>query len=398
WSPMAIKSAMMTTARDTMDDGQPIQRGGADATPLDFGAGEVQPAPSYNPGLVYDSNLTDWAAYACAIGQLELAFVPGTCGSFPTIDASDLNYPSISVGDLPGKQTVTRTVTDVTGAGGTYTFDIDAPEGTTVTVSPETLIVPADGEATYKVTITATTATPEEWTFGQLRLVNGDITVESPIAVRPLELASPGELFGEGFSGSIDYQVTPGFTGTLSTDIDGLIPSDAIPVAVESDGPSGGAGITDHIETITVPTGTKTLRVAVYDSEITPSGTDMDLYLATSGGTIIAQSAAGGSDESVTLHDPAPGTYLVALDYWDAPAGDVATMPLHVWSVTDTDEGNMTVSPETAPATTGEPIDLTVAWDGLAAASRYLGNVNYLNGTDVVGKTVVQVDTKGVER
>src|SRR5690606_15735257 len=101
---------------------------------------------------------------------------------------------------------------------------------------------------------------------------------------------------------------------------------------------------------------------------------------------------------SVTLHDPAPGTYLLALDYWDAPAGDVATMPLHVWSVTDTDEGNMTVSPETAPATIGAPIDLTVAWDGLAAASRYLGNVNYLNGTDVVGKTVVQVDTKGVER
>src|SRR5690606_25208408 len=137
--------------------------------------------------------------------------------------------------------------------GGTYTFDIDAPEGTTVTVSPETLTVPANGTASYAVTITATTAEPEAWTFGQLRLINGDITVESPIAVRPLEISAPGELSGEGISGSIDYQVTPGFTGTLSTDIDGLIPSDAIAVAVTSDGPSGGASPFDHVEQITIP-------------------------------------------------------------------------------------------------------------------------------------------------
>src|SRR5690606_12351549 len=109
---------------------------------------------------VYDAGIVDWAAYACAIGQWELAFASPTCADLPAVDASDLNYPSISVGDLPGKQTITRTVTDVTGVGGTYTFDIDAPEGTTVTVSPETLTVPADGTATYEVTITATTATP----------------------------------------------------------------------------------------------------------------------------------------------------------------------------------------------------------------------------------------------
>nr|WP_281497169.1 cell wall-binding repeat-containing protein [Ornithinimicrobium sp. F0845] len=393
WSPMAIKSAMMTTARDTDDSGGPIQRGGADASPLDFGAGEVQPAPSYNPGLVYDSDLTDWAAYACAIGQLELAFVPGTCDSFPVIDPSDMNYPSISIGDLPGRQTVTRTVTDVTGAGGTYTFDIDAPAGTTVSVSPETLTVEPDGSATYTATITATEdAVMGEWTFGQLRLVSDDVTVESPIAVRPLDVGAPGDLLGEGPSGSIDYQVTPGFNGTLDTDIDGLIPSSATPVEVISDGPSGGPGFADHVETITVPEGTRTLRVSIYDSEITPSGTDMDLFLATSAGAVIAQSAAGGSDESITLHDVPAGTYLVALDYWNGAAGAAANMPLHVWSVTDADEGNMTVSPESSPASIGEALDLTVSWSGLSANTRYLGNVNYVNTGEVVGKTVVQVD------
>ena len=392
WSPAAIKSAMMTTARDVDDAGDPIERLGTVATPLNYGAGEVQPAPSYNPGLVYDAGWDEWLGYACAIGQYG-----GCTGEVPA--ASDLNYPSISVGSLPGEQTVTRTVTDVTGEGGTYTFDIDAPEGTTVTVSPETLTVPANGTASYAVTITATTAEPEAWTFGQLRLINGDITVESPIAVRPLEISAPGELSGEGISGSIDYQVTPGFTGTLSTDIDGLIPSDAIAVAVTSDGPSGGASPFDHVEQITIPEGTHTFRVAIYDSEITPAGTDMDLFLANSAGQVFAQSAVGGSDESITLDAPDGGTYYVALDYWNAAAGEVASMPLHLWSVTDADEGNMTVSPETATAAIGDPIDLTVAWDGLSGDTRYLGNVNYLNGADVIGKTVVSVVTgAAVER
>ncbi|UJH70310.1 S8 family serine peptidase [Ornithinimicrobium sp. INDO-MA30-4] len=44
WSPSAVKSAMMTTARDVNTAGDPIQRNGEDASPLDFGAGEVVPA------------------------------------------------------------------------------------------------------------------------------------------------------------------------------------------------------------------------------------------------------------------------------------------------------------------------------------------------------------------
>src|SRR5690606_28439227 len=80
-----------------------------------YGAGEVRPGLAYNPGLVYDSDIIDWAAYACAIDQWELAFSAPTCAELPDIDASDLNYPSIAIGDLAGTQTVTRTVTDVTG-------------------------------------------------------------------------------------------------------------------------------------------------------------------------------------------------------------------------------------------------------------------------------------------
>ena len=40
---------------DLDNTGQPIQRAGVDASPLDFGAGHVRPADAFDPGLVYES-------------------------------------------------------------------------------------------------------------------------------------------------------------------------------------------------------------------------------------------------------------------------------------------------------------------------------------------------------
>jgi len=388
WSPAAIKSAMMTTARDTQDSGDPIQRSGADASPLDFGAGEVQPGPSYNPGLVYDAGWNDWLNYACAIGQ--------NSGCTEDIDPSDLNYPSISIGDLAGAQTVTRTVTDVTGEGGTYNVEVEAPAGITVDV-PASIEVPANGSASFEVGFTVTSAEPNAWHFGQLRLVNGDITVESPIALRPLAIAGPDEVSGEGTDGTLDYSITTGFSGEVTADVDGLIPADSEVLAVTSDGPSGGGGFQDLVVPVEVPAGTSVLRLSIFQDEITPAGVDMDIFLINPEYTaVIAQSAAGGSDESITLQDVPAGTYFLALDYWDGAEGAVANVPLHVWAVTDADAGNLTVTPSSFPAGVGTAVDLTLDWTGLETGTRYLGAVNFSDGTDVVGRTLVSIDGGGL--
>ena len=88
---------------------------------------------------------------------------------------------------------------------------------------------------------------------------------------------------------------------------------------------------------------------------------------------------------------PAPGDYLVAIDYWDGAEGATATVPVHVWSVTTAAAGNLTVDPTSVPVTVGGSFDVSATWSGLSPDTRYLGSVNYLDGTEVVDRTLVSV-------
>jgi hypothetical protein len=114
WSPMAVKSALMTTASQTDNAGKPIvgPDGVSNATPLNFGSGHVTPAAAFDPGLVYDSGLADWVRYGCGINQMQLVFAPSVCNSFGSINASNLNYPTLAVGSLAGTQTLTGLAAD----------------------------------------------------------------------------------------------------------------------------------------------------------------------------------------------------------------------------------------------------------------------------------------------
>lgn len=390
WGPLAVKSAMMTTADPTNSEGEPIHYAGAPASPLHYGSGEVEPAAAYDTPLVYESGRADWWAYTCAIGQLQL--LPGgqaACDGLPAVDPSDLNYPSIAVGQLAGTQTITRTVT-ATGEGGTFTAEVEAPEGMTVSVSPASITVPADGTAEFQVTITNQSAAVDAWAFGSVTWTGPGADVRSPIAVRPVAVAAPENVVVEGTAGSTTYDVVPGSTGTMTTQVHGLVPAQTQVVEVESDGPSGGDGIADAFVPVTIPEGAATYRVEVWEDEWEPAGLDLDLYLATSDGTVIASSAAAGSDEAITLVAPEAGDYVVAIDYWDGAAGAVATGPLHQYAPA-ADEGNLDVTPSPTPVTTGVPVTLTATWTGLQAATRYLGVVGYDFGAGEQGWTVVSV-------
>ena len=64
WSPAAIRSALVTTARQDLlkEDGVTA------ADPFDFGGGHIVPNLAVDPGLVYDAGSDDYDAFACGAG------------------------------------------------------------------------------------------------------------------------------------------------------------------------------------------------------------------------------------------------------------------------------------------------------------------------------------------
>ncbi len=389
WGPAGVKSAMMTTARTTNTDGGQIQRAGDDATPLDYGAGEVVPAPAYDPGLIYDAGFEDWFEYACSLDQLQLVLAdPADCDGLDA-DPSDLNYPTISIGDLAGTQTITRTVTNVSGDAVSYSSATSqAPPGVEMTVEPASFTLPAGGKKTFTVTFDYDGAPLDTYTFGTV-VWDGPSTVTSQVAIQPTAVATEGEISGTGASGSGDYDLIAGFDGTLDTDIDGLVPADVVDV------PTVRNPLTtiDGVGEFDVPVGTKVLRFATFGSEIAASDIDLNIYDPT--GTFAGSSRSGGSDEEFTIDDPKPGTWFVAVDIFSAEPS--VNVPVSGFYVGEDDAGNLTVAPDSVQVAAADAVEMTATWSGLADDTRYLGSINYLNGGTAAGRTLVSISVAGAE-
>ena len=380
WSPMAIKSALMTTGTDVLDGGTPPAAENNPALIFRQGAGHVQPMLAANPGLVFDSGFTEWLGFLCGTGQLTASYCPSI-----RIDPSDLNVPSIAIGDLAGVQTVTRKVTNVSGKSATFTASVSGMSGFNVVVSPSSLSL-ADGKTgTFTVTFTRTTAALNDYAGGQLRWTNGTQTVRVPVVVRPVALAAPTEVNGS-------YNVTFGFSGPFSASARGLVPAAVTAGTVVQDpdqtfDPADPTGFT--MVTVAVPAGTTYARFSLFDGDVAP-GSDVDLYVFGPSGAFVASSGNGGSDEAVNVVNPAAGNYYVFMHGWGLPTG-TSPFKLHAWALGSAAAGNMTV---TAPATAtiGQPGAITITTNGLTAGTKYLGSVAYSGPTGVPNPTIVRID------
>jgi len=396
WSPAAIKSAIMTTASTKDTSGHPIQWAFGDATPLNYGAGHVVPGSAFDPGLVYDSTPTDWIRYGCGISQFQLITDPSLCATVGSIDASDLNYASIAVGDLAGSQTITRTVKNVTSKATVYRPVIKAPPGFKVTVDKPVLALAKGGTATFKMTITRTTGALSAWAFGTLTLdefATGNHQVVSPIAVRPVGIAAAVEVTGTGTSGSSNQPLISGVSGTLSTKVSGLTASTQTPLTFSADdtgfdpdAPAVSAGVKKV--TVTVPAGTMLSRVATFDGDV-PAGTDVDLFAYPAGtATLAGQSAGGSAEESITL---GAGTFDIYVVMFAHAGATVPTVKHHLFLVNDVNVGNLTVAPASQTVTIAGKTSVTFSWSGLTAGNRYLGIVSYINAGATIGRTIVSI-------
>ncbi|MGX4692208.1 S8 family serine peptidase [Streptomyces sp. JNUCC 63] len=89
----------------------------------------------------------------------------------------------------------------------------------------------------------------------------------------------------------------------------------------KSDRPTIADGDT-QTRTVVVPAGAERLDVAI--GNVSDAGADLDLYVYNAAGQRVAYSAAGGSEESVSIAKPAAGTYTVLIDAYSVPAGTTA--------------------------------------------------------------------------
>lgn len=385
WSPMRIKSALMTSAGNVLD--------GPDTNPLVIfrqGAGHVNPNRATDPGLVFDSNPNDWLAFLCGTTTGVRADICALLrqGGFST-DPSDLNQASIAIGDLAGAQTVVRRVTNVGATASTYTASVSGLSGIDVNVVPSSFTLAPGASRKISVSFTRTTASLNTYSGGQLTLSDGIHTVRSPMVIAPVSLAAPATVSGDG-SAAVTYGVKFGYNGSFAAAPAGLIAPSLTSDSVADDPTDGSCSPSApnaKSYPVAIPSGTVFARFALYDADVN-AGSDIDLCVY-AGTTLVGISASGTSTEEIVLKAPSAGTYTVVVHGWGV-AGS-SPFALNSWLVGSAGAGNMAV---TAPgaASIGGSGQVSLDFSGLASGTRYTGAVTY-SGSSGMPTTLVKVTT-----
>jgi hypothetical protein len=367
WSPMMIKSALMTTAYDVLDG-----PGTNPAVAFSQGAGHVAPNKAVDPGLVFDSGWNDWLGFLCGT-QLPTSFCTGS--GVPVLDPSDFNGPSIAIGDLAGAQTVTRTLTNVDGRG-TYNATVTGLAGLSVAVTPSTFTINPNKKQKVSIKISNVSAPVNAYVSGFITWSDGRHKVRIPVVVKPVALGAPAAVNGS-------YSVTFGYDGPFSATARGLVPATTFTDTV---------AINDYnVYTITVPAGNTYARFSLFDANSTP-GSDLDLEVYNSAFALIGSSGGSTAAEEVSFRNLAAGTYYVLVVGYAAPApATSADYTLFTWLLDSTDAGNMAVAAP-ATATLGATGNIGLSFTGLTSGVKYLGSVAYGGTTGMPNPTIVRVD------
>ena len=398
WTPAALKSAIMTTARQTLN----ASDGETPANPFDFGAGHIVPNDSLDPGLVYDVTEEEYDAFAC--GTESPAVTEARCDELAAAGfsflAADLNQPSISIGRLADQRTITRRVTNVSSASGTYTATVVAPTGIGVSVVPSSITLSPGQSATYDVTFSYVSGQLDLWRFGALTWSNGSESVYSSIAIRPISIEAPAEVTAFGPSGTFDFAVEFGYTGSYSPGVHGLRLPLIINGFVDRDPTKTFSfrtenGVTAHL--IDVPANEAYLRFALFDT-LTDGNDDLDMYVYFCADNIncvqIGESGGPTSQEEFNVLLPTGGRYAVLVHGFETDqvaGGPGASYQLLGWSFgLDDDQGNMTA---TGPAfvNAGTSENITVTWDVTQPDTIYLGGISHNTPQGLSAITVIRV-------
>lgn len=400
WSPAAIKSALMTTAFTTLNDGQPGAANGL--LPWAQGAGHVDPNKAVTPGLVYDAGKADYVQYQCKVNKA-LVTPASDCVTYGTLDETyNLNLPSITVGAVQGAVTVRRSVTNVGASSATYNASAAVP-GFTSVVAPATLTLAPGATGSFTIKLTSTTAPANTWQFGSLTWSDGTHTVKIPVSARIGQpISAPAEITSDKVSGSKLFPVKTGYSGTMGHFKGGLKEATlgdqvnlvAQPLSSAQLRTACEAGIDTpsvRVYNVAVPANTVVTRFALRNQDANPTD-DHDLGLLSPGGSWL-YSGNEGSNEDVQVLSPAAGSYKLCVVAYgsDAP---VMSHKLSSWVVTTADVGGKFVVAIPGKVVAGNNTIVGMSWSGLEQGKRYLGAAQFRDQSGVVrATTALRIET-----
>ncbi|WVZ16554.1 hypothetical protein V8G54_009536 [Vigna mungo] len=187
WSPAAIRSAIITTAK-------PMSQRINKEAEFAYGAGQVNPTRAVNPGLVYDMDDFAYVQFLCHEGYngstlSVLVGSPVNCTSLlPGLGHDALNYPTMQLSVENNSGTTVgvfrRRVTNVGPAPTIFNATIKSPKGVEITVKPESLIFSHTlQKKSFKVVVKAKSMASMKIVSGSLIWRSTRYIVRSPIVI-----------------------------------------------------------------------------------------------------------------------------------------------------------------------------------------------------------------------
>ena len=139
-------------------------------------------------------------------------------------------------------------------------------------------------------------------------------------------------------------------------------------------------------------------RIAIPPDAVSNADDDLDVYVYDPTNTLVATSTTGGTDELVSIDDPANGTWTVYVHGWQVVDADgTADYTMYSWIIPANDDpgGSLQIGsapPSAVKNTTG---NVVLNWTGATAGQWFYGTLSHFGpSSSFLGRTLVQVDNR----
>lgn len=390
WSPAAIHSALMTTARAA----SMREADGAPADPFARGSGHIDAARAARAGIVLEET-----------GAVFFHADPEQGGDPSTLNVASLHHTAclLSCGWV-------RRLTSALAERQTWTLSVEAPPGLEIALAQAQLDLDPGETAIIEVQADVSALPPDEWVFAEILLqpASEDVPpVHLPVAIRPvlarlprLEVIHASEAQGQHRLGDLsavesDAPVYEAM-GLARGELEQLrLPQDPSP-----DDPFL-SPIGKHLEIRTVPE--DSLRLVAEVTQATAS--DIDLFVGRDDNgdgrpqpeEVQCVSGSPFWAEYCEVRDPEPGTWWILVQNWEASDSPPDAVTLSHAVVPYDNAGNFDVA---GPAAIegGEPFALDLSWElpELNPGDRWYGAAAIARGEDRTLLGIVGVDLVGI--